>query len=231
MAVTLNTAALKRREQTTDPWDPVVVKANTNLQPVLNITGDGQLNQSFSAGDLTDAANELKGETSALGKGIAIVVDGNKALASASAGQYVLLQNSTITGRADGLYLAATGGFSQGDTLNASHLEGSSGNPLPGGLGNHLKNSFQYSKFTTKITTTADSDAIGGNRGFVNMSTTVDPNYSSNTVAIVPIYANKAGSSSRPLCVSVKDRSQIWVLSATALNNADVEITVMYVYK
>lgn len=39
--------------------------------------------------------------------GIAIVIDGNKAKVAADEGQYILLKNSTITGKEDGGYIAA----------------------------------------------------------------------------------------------------------------------------
>ena len=42
-----------------------------------------------------------------LQKAIGIVIDGNKAASTAALGQFVVLKNSTISGRADGLYTAA----------------------------------------------------------------------------------------------------------------------------
>lgn len=42
-----------------------------------------------------------------LQKAIGIVVDGNKAASAAAIGKFVVLKNSTISGRADGLYTAA----------------------------------------------------------------------------------------------------------------------------
>lgn len=38
---------------------------------------------------------------------LGIIVDGNKAAVSATTGQYIILRNSTITGKTDGLYTAA----------------------------------------------------------------------------------------------------------------------------
>ena len=58
MPITINTQALKTRESTSDPWTPAIVRANTDLQPALDITGDGVLS-GFPSGvdDLTEAAN------------------------------------------------------------------------------------------------------------------------------------------------------------------------------
>ena len=60
MPITLKTTAMKARESVNDPWETITVKAEAELEPVLEITGDGDLDPGFTATDLTGAVNELK---------------------------------------------------------------------------------------------------------------------------------------------------------------------------
>ena len=60
---------------------------------------------------------------------IGIIVDGNKSALGASTGQYVILKNSTITGKTDGLYKAA-----QAIPANTA-IDGSYLTAVSGGLG------------------------------------------------------------------------------------------------
>ena len=109
MSVTLNTGALKTRESTSDPWSQSIVQATTDLAPVLEITGNGQLS-GFTATDLTGAANELKTDVGNLRGGLAYVENGNTASRNYTAGQYVCWKGI--------LYTVNSGGISSGATLS-----------------------------------------------------------------------------------------------------------------
>lgn len=69
--------------------------------PIDSRPTSGSNNAASSGGTYIDLKNRV------LNSDYGIVVDGNKSASSASTGQYVILQNSTISGKSDGLYKAA----------------------------------------------------------------------------------------------------------------------------
>lgn len=69
---------------------------------------------------------------------LAIVVNGNKAAIGAAVGQFIILKNSTISGRSDGLYTAAQA-IPANTAINSTYLTAVSG----GGL-NALKSIIPY---------------------------------------------------------------------------------------
>lgn len=75
------------------------------------------------------------GLTGTLANALAVVLDGNKAAASASVGQYVLVKNSTITSVSDGLYTAAQA-IPANTAIDATYLTAVS----KGGLNDLIKN-------------------------------------------------------------------------------------------
>lgn len=67
--------------------------------------------------------NLLETEAETVENSIAVVVDGDMPSAGATAGQYILLKNSTIAGRSDGLYTVASGKtVSQGTAIDGTYL-------------------------------------------------------------------------------------------------------------
>ena len=81
MPMSLRTAALKVREAVGELWEPVAVKATSD--------------------------SEVAPTVDMLSESIGIIAEGNQSAVSASTGQYVILRDSTIAGRNDGLYVAA----------------------------------------------------------------------------------------------------------------------------
>ena len=57
--------------------------------------------------DLNGSVSDLSGAITSIENGIAIVVNGKRATTSATTGQFVLLVNSTISGKTDGMYTAS----------------------------------------------------------------------------------------------------------------------------
>ena len=74
-----------------------------------------------SPGAVVKADTDLK----SLAKSIGRFVDGNKSAAGASSGEFVVLLNSTISGRTDGLYTAAKA-IPANTTIDSSYLTASS---------------------------------------------------------------------------------------------------------
>lgn len=89
---------------------------------------------------------------------------------------------------------------------------------------------FRYSTFTAKVTTQVDAGAIGGHRGIISLSSSIDPNYKSGAVCI-PVYAYKEGAPGRPLFASARDTSVIHICSGAALNNENVTVQIIYIYR
>lgn len=119
MPITLKTTAMKARESVNDPWETITVKAEAELEPVLEITGDGDLDPGFTATDLTGAVNEL-GEASVnytrKGQGIDSLADLFALCTNAG------LQNPVVIHGGGNLFRAITGTQGQG-TAVASLLD------------------------------------------------------------------------------------------------------------
>ena len=84
--------------------------------------------------------------------GIAIVIDGNKAKVAADEGQYILLKNSTITGKEDGGYTAAKdipADTVLDDTYLSSKLSEGIANSLNDQITNLQGNRWVYGSTTT----------------------------------------------------------------------------------
>ncbi len=84
-------------------------------------------------------------ELDKLAQDVGIVVDGNIARENISAGQYVILKNSTISGKEDGLYTLTSGdGIAKNGTVSAGRLSA-----VTGGIANALNgNLTQLSNLT-----------------------------------------------------------------------------------
>lgn len=85
---------------------------------------------------------------------LGIIVDGNKAAVSATTGQYIILRNSTITGKTDGLYTAAKS-IPANTAIDGTYLTAVSG----GGL-NALNSKMPKIKSFDKTETIPDSGVV-----------------------------------------------------------------------
>lgn len=90
---------------------------------------------------------------------LGIIVDGNKAAVSATTGQYIILRNSTITGKTDGLYTAAKS-IPANTAIDGTYLTAVSG----GGL-NALNSNIQNLIKTETINIEPDSNISAGTPG------------------------------------------------------------------
>jgi len=96
MPVTLKTNSFKYRDDSSEEWSPALVQATASLEPAFQ--------------DIGKLASEL-----------GIVVNGNTAAVNIAAGQYIILKNSTISGKEDGLYVAANA-VSAGTALQSTDI-------------------------------------------------------------------------------------------------------------
>ncbi len=94
---------------------------------------------------------------SVLGKAMCVLVEGNKSETVAAVGEYVIVRNSSISGRPDGLYTAAKA-IPANTVIDSTYLTAVSG----GGL-NALKNDMAYKGITIKEQLVT---AIGSYSGF-----------------------------------------------------------------
>lgn len=114
----------------------------TNLglvKPAYSDTADVQV--------LNENADKIDAELWKTYNDLGIVVNGNKAALSAAVGQFIILKNSTISGRSDGLY-TATKAIPANTVIDSTYLTA----VYRGGL-NAVKNAFawrtrQYSEIT-----------------------------------------------------------------------------------
>ena len=92
---------------------------------------------------------------------VAIVIDGRSCTLGAVSGQYVILQNSTIAGKSDGLYTVATG---KTIPIGATNVTADMlANPIPRGGLNHLNESVK----TALNTLSTDTNSQFGMSGVV----------------------------------------------------------------
>ena len=98
-----------------------------------------------------DAADRIQAE-------VAPIINGKQCSVGAASGDYVLLRNSTITGKTDGAYVA-TKAIPANTDIDATYI---SGNPITGGISNELNSNITTlnNKFGTCIrTVTVNSNA------------------------------------------------------------------------
>ena len=87
----------------------------------------------WSSQKINNEIGTVSGKVDDLADLIGIVVDGDTSSLSASIGQYVILKNSTIMGKTDGLYTAAKA-ITANTAIDDTYLQGDSqGNPINGG--------------------------------------------------------------------------------------------------
>lgn len=93
---------------------------------------------------------------------VAIVIDGRSCTLGAVAGQYVILQNSTIAGKSDGLYTAAQTIPTGATNVTADMLS----SPIPRGGLNALNNSkVSTSAIANNLTTSAEGYVLDARQG------------------------------------------------------------------
>ncbi len=181
---------------------------------VTNAIGNLSSLQTDAKTNLVSAINEVDTKLSKTEDLISNSGDAYSSTKAYAVGDYVIYNNvlyRCITACSAGSWSTNQSCFTQDTLVNAASR-------------------FRYSTFTTKVTTQADSQAIGGNRGRIDLSTTIDPNYKSGAVCI-PLYACKAGSEGRPVFASTAPGPVVFISSGFALNNDDVKVYVMYVYR
>lgn len=100
---------------------------------------------------------------------LGIIVDGNKAAVSATTGQYIILRNSTISGKTDGLYNAAKS-IPANTAIDGTYLTAVSGGGLNALNSNLSNNVFQEIAPTgTRCTVVSGGVAVVGNLAVINV--------------------------------------------------------------
>ena len=107
MAIQFASGALKSRDTPQSQWEDAIVAVRVNDIAVQDTTPTGTEHIWVDTDDPGEVVVPTIEDHNVLANAIGIVVDGNKSALGATAGQYVILQNSTITGKDDGLYTAA----------------------------------------------------------------------------------------------------------------------------
>ena len=87
---------------------------------LTDATGDALVDE------LDDLLTTLKGNLGSTRNGVAVTVEGNKASVNVTSGQYVIVQNSTISGITDGAY-KATANVTAGTAFTSGNLTAVSG--------------------------------------------------------------------------------------------------------
>ena len=111
--------------------------------------------------------------------GIAIVIDGNKAKVAADKGQYILLKNSTITGKEDGGYTAAKD-IPADTVLDDTYLSTKLSEGIANSLNDQITNKIKYtdSVLFTLSSATAPTKTINATSGHRSIMFICDSNSS-----------------------------------------------------
>jgi len=141
------------------------------------------------------------GQSQTLADDLGVVVDGNKAALGADVGQFVIVKNSTITGAADGIYMAAKV-IPANTAIDATYLTAVSKGGLNAIAGRHYDTLYQADTEVqggATLTLSADtsayralsivvyySTASGANRGIFSVATAPE-----NTLSYVPFAAGQ----------------------------------------
>ena len=117
---------------------------------VFDVVGDGELDSSFNAETLTEAANELQTSLAHTDEGLAYIVDGDTCATAVPSKAYAYIKNNTHN-LAEGLYRNKSNSAfpTSGGTADGTVFESVSG----GGL-NDLRNSITKNNFGTEVTLT-----------------------------------------------------------------------------
>ena len=96
-------------------------------------------------------------------------------------------------------------------------------------LSNKWAAKLTVSEFTASVSTTADSNVIGGNRGEITISNTLDSNYDSGVIATIPLQIVSTSATARLLPCSADSANKLRFLSPSALSDQNVKVRVIYV--
>lgn len=113
-------------------WDEILLGDTVSnlVRAVAGMSSDDVFNVSNVAGThVTEALNALDDDIKQTDSDIAIIVNGKRSATGATAGQFVLLRNSTISGKSDGLYVAAANIPANTD-IDATYLTDTTGGGL-----------------------------------------------------------------------------------------------------
>lgn len=102
---------------------------------LTDATGDALVDE------LDDLLTTLKGNLGSTRNGVAVTIEGNKASVNVTSGQYVIVQNSTISSITDGAYKAKAN-VSAGTSFTSSNLEAVSGG-VANSLSDQIANMFR----------------------------------------------------------------------------------------
>ena len=138
-------------------------KADTALQAVPSTY------RTASAQDVIDAAQDAEIETRAQDNEVGIVITGNRPSMAVTAGQYVIVRNSTISGITDGLYTANTALSPSTDVtaLNLTAVSDGGLNSLSTKIDSAIKN----------ITANATGSATAGENAWIYVPVTIPTGY------------------------------------------------------
>jgi hypothetical protein len=114
---------------------------------------------------VTDEIGGVKNTLTQLETEIGIVVDGKSCALGASQGQYVILKNSTISGKTDGLYTAAQAIPAGEQNVTAAMLS----NPISGGGLNSLVNSLKWVKIKEPLNNNETFRLVGYNEYLIEL--------------------------------------------------------------
>ena len=164
-----------------------------------------------SPGAITKIDNDLH----ALAKSIGRVVDGNKSTTGASSGQFVVLLNSTISGRTDGLYTASKA-IPANTAIDSSYLTVSNDGGL-NALNGKIQNMFENRNYSKEGITFTDCTYVDG--GYVDFGDFVLFN-----IRVTITVASSTTKQYMTLPNSIKSRSSITALTAMNVTTDDAPI-------
>jgi hypothetical protein len=156
---------------------------------------------------------------------LGIVVNGNKAALSAAIGQFVVLKNSTISGRSDGLYTAAKA-IPANTAIDSTYLTAVSGGGL-NALNNDIMNKAERTNYTVAGNSSSAISIPSNTRAFIVTSGTAGTQKS-----MIILSASSGGSVAYTLVcqgndVSYNDASSNQLIVTNGNNNA-LAVTVFF---
>ena len=157
MAVQLASGALKSRVDGTSQWQDAIIAVRLSDVAVQPTAPTGMERIWFDTDDTEETVIPDMNDHLTLAKTMAVVVDGKRANTAAAENDYVILQNSEIAGKDDGLYLANKA-IPVDTDLDGTYLKTDNG-LAKGGL-NGLKDSIKLTYVPLKVWTTIDSGTV-----------------------------------------------------------------------
>lgn len=168
--ITTNTGAKKL--ESSDNWREIFPNPGTGAAGAHNAS--------------VDAADRIQPE-------IAPIINGKQCALGASAGDFVLLRNSTITGKADGAYQAAKAIPANTD-IDATYLGSEIGGGIANALNANLTSLFKKTTATTAANITSGysvNDGAGLNDNLSGYTVVaISPNYIADDVVVTPFGIN-----------------------------------------